>query len=153
MEKLTEAQVVLFTDAAIRCALLRVPYRHHGRWECEGLRGHKTGLDCAGLGLHCAIKAGVSAAQLADQRVYARTATADSLRSMVEANCGGPVDSGPAPGRVALFAQFDDPGHVGVFVWHEGRLKLVHADNTVGRTVMQTYTEAHSMALAGVYQP
>lgn len=153
MDKLTEAQVVLFTDAAIRCALLRVPYRHHGRWECEGLRGHKTGLDCAGLGLHCAVKAGVPAALLADQRVYSRVPTADSLRSMVAANCGTPVAGGPAPGRVGLFTQYNDPGHMGIFVWHEGRLKLVHADNVAGRTVMHSYTDEYSMTLTEVYQP
>ena len=153
MDKLTPEQVTLFTDAAIRCALLGVPYRHHGRWECQGLRGHKTGLDCAGLGLHCAIKAGADPAQLADQRAYSRVPTADSLRRMVAANCGEPVAGGPAPGRVGLFAQYNDPGHMGVFVWHEGRLKLAHADNIFGRTILQSYTEEHAKMLIEVYQP
>ncbi len=153
MNKLTPEQVILFTDAAIRCALLSVPYRHHGRWECPGLRGHKTGLDCAGLGLHCAIKAGADPAQLADQRVYSRVPNADSLRQMIVANCGDPVAASPAPGQVALFAQYKDPGHMGIFVWHEDRLKLVHADNTYKRTVMQTYTEVHDMMLVEVFQP
>lgn len=153
MEKLTPAQITLFSDAAVRCAVLGIPFRHHGRWECEGLRGHKTGLDCAGLGLHCAIKAGVPASALTDQRVYDRVPDAGSLRNMVVANCGGPVAGGPAPGRVGLFAQYKEPGHMGVFVWHEGRLKLAHADNTRGRVVMQTYSEEHALMLVEVFQP
>ncbi len=158
MIPMTEEQCVIFAAAAKRCATLAVPFKHHGRWDCPGLRGSKTGLDCVGLGLHCAIKAGRLVSTLLDPRAYRRVPVGNSLTQYLEAKCGktiGDKDEDLRLGAVAVFSSGPDPSHIAIVAdGKPGKWMMAHADQYFGKTVLQPYSGNWGASrLTGIYLP
>jgi cell wall-associated NlpC family hydrolase len=119
------------------------PFHHRGR-----VKG--AGVDCGGLVVAVAGACGIA---LPDLPAYARRASDDTLRAVVESAGGAPLPLAAArPGDVLLFAGPDGhPQHLGLLA---GRApdRILHACLESRRVVEQVLPAKLAARLIGVYR-
>lgn len=93
------------------------------RWQHQGRTEHA--LDCAGLVVRVAKDLGLSSFDFID---YDRRPFADTMRTLLAANCVEMTGWRPEPGMVALMRFGREPQHLGIIGHYpQGGVSLIHA--------------------------